>query len=241
MEYLAQCLMQPRIAMTSPAQSTARSALGAVGALARSLATGAVLGKAGGEDLSSLHLNMEEHLAQFLMAHRVATTSPAQNTVRWELGVPGVHVQNHANPVKVSVKGLSPVDPVMAEYLARFLMERGAAMTFHALSTARLVIGAIGVPAPSHATLVKANGGGTSPNKQSMEDRLAQFLKPLEAAATSHADVLMGRLVMENVALKTQTGTDFLTDSQMDHALFLVRTIVFLYQILGKRTQTVMA
>ena len=33
----------------------------------------------------------------------------------------------------------------------------------------------------------------------------------------------MGRLVMENVALKTQTETDSLTDSQMDRALFLVR------------------
>ena len=31
----------------------------------------------------------------------------------------------------------------------------------------------------------------------------------------------MARLVTGNVALKTQTGMDFLTDSQMDHALFL--------------------
>ena len=51
----------------------------------------------------------------------------------------------------------------------------------------RSVIGAIGAPAPSHATLVKANGIGVSPNKLSMEGRLAQFLKPQKAAATSHA------------------------------------------------------
>ena len=69
----------------------------------------------------------------------------------------------------------------------------------------------------------------------------------------------MARLVMGNAALKTQTGMDFLTDSQMDLAIFLgrckqiqlsigiemrrkkSRTIVFPYQILGKRTQTVMA
>jgi hypothetical protein len=79
-----------------------------------------------------------------------------------------------------------------------------------------------------------------SPKKLSTEDCLAPFLKPLKPAATSPADVLMARLVMGNVALKTQTGMDFLTDSQMDHAIFLVRTIVLLYQILGKRTQTVM-
>ena len=68
----------------------------------------------------------------------------------------------------------------------------------------------------------------------------------------------MARLVTGNVALKTQTGMDFLTDSQMDHAIFLgrckqiqlsvgnemrknSRTIVLPYQILDKRTQTVMA
>ena len=56
--------------------------LGALGVLAPSLATGVVLGKAGGEELLSLHLNMGEHLAQFLMAHRVAMTSLVQNTVR---------------------------------------------------------------------------------------------------------------------------------------------------------------
>ena len=33
----------------------------------------------------------------------------------------------------------------------------------------------------------------------------------------------MARLVMGNAALKTQTGMDFLTDSQMDHAIFLGR------------------
>ena len=68
----------------------------------------------------------------------------------------------------------------------------------------------------------------------------------------------MARLVMGNAALKTQTGMDFLTDSQMDLAIFLgrckqiqlsvgnemrknSRTIVLPYQILDKRTQTVMA
>ena len=67
----------------------------------------------------------------------------------------------------------------------------------------------------------------------------------------------MARLVMVNAALKTQTGMDFLTDSQMDRAIFLgrckqiqlsvgnemrknSRTIVLPYQILDKRTQTVM-
>jgi len=242
MEHFALFLMVKKVAMTSPAQLNARSAHGALGAPAQSLATGVVVqDKAGREELLSLNPKMEECLAQFLMAQKVATTSTAQNTVRWEVGVHGAPARNHANPVKANGKGLSPVDLVLVEYIARFSMERGAAMTFHVQFTAKSAIGALGAPAQSHATLVEVNGRGVSPKTLSAEDWLVQFLKPIKPATTSLADVLMARLVMGNAALKTQTGMDFLTDSQMDRAIFLGRTIVFPYQILGKRTQTVMA
>ena len=59
-----------------------RSVLGVLGAPARSLATGEVLVKAGGEELLSPNPNMEEHLAQSLMVQRLAMTFTAQNIVR---------------------------------------------------------------------------------------------------------------------------------------------------------------
>ena len=59
-----------------------RSVVGVLGAPARSLATGEVLVKAGGEELLSPNPNMEEHLAQPLMVQRVAMTFTAQSTVR---------------------------------------------------------------------------------------------------------------------------------------------------------------
>ena len=59
-----------------------RSAVGVLGAPARSLATGVVLVKAGREELLSNNPNMEEHLAQFLMTQKVATISTALSTAR---------------------------------------------------------------------------------------------------------------------------------------------------------------
>ena len=59
-----------------PEQKLPRSAHGALGAPAQSLAAGEeVLVRAGGEELLSPNPNMEEHPAQLLMAQKVATTS----------------------------------------------------------------------------------------------------------------------------------------------------------------------
>ena len=59
-----------------------RSALGVNGAPAPSPATGAILGKAGGEGMSPLSPHTVEHLVQFLVKTEPATISPAQLTVR---------------------------------------------------------------------------------------------------------------------------------------------------------------
>ena len=41
----------------------------------------------------------------------------------------------------------------------------------------------------------------------------------------------MEKLVMENVASKTRMGTDSLTDSQMDHVIFLERCYKYSFHL----------
>ena len=67
---------------TKHRKDLSRLVLGPLGAAARSLATGVILGKAGGEEISSLSPHTVEHLVQFLVKAEGATISPALLTVR---------------------------------------------------------------------------------------------------------------------------------------------------------------
>jgi len=175
-EKLAQALMLPSLAMTSPVQLIARLVLGAVGAPAQRLVA---LDKARGEDLWRHNLNTEEYLARFSRAQRRATNSPAPSTVRLVLGPPGPAAPSLATGDqrldKVEEEEQLQLLRNMEERPVQLLVMLEVATTCLVQLIARWVIGVVGVRVRGLATLVKVDERGTFLSATSMVGYLVRF------------------------------------------------------------------